>query len=214
MAPEVKGSRMHGRQVRYRDRARSEDEADRRGRKAHRHPRQRAAQLRPLQGQGVLRLHRRRAEEQGRQADPGHGDQPDARRRGQDHDHGRPRRRPQPHRQEGHELPARALARALLRRQGRRGRRRLRPGGADGGHQPPLHRRLPRHHVGAQPALGAARQPHLLGQRAGARRAPHRLAPRHGHERPGAARRSSTRSAAPPTAFRARTASTSRWPPR
>ena len=138
----------------------------------------------------------------------------DARRRGQDHDHGRSRRRPQPHRQEGHELPARALARALLRRQGRRGRRRLRPGGADGGHQPPLHRRLPRHHVGAQPAVGDARQPHLLGQRAGARRAPHRLAPRHGHERPRAARRSSTRWAAPPTAFRARTASTSRWPPR
>ena len=36
----------------------------------------------------------------------------------------------------------------------------------DGGHQPPLHRRLPRHHLGAQSALGADRQPHLLGQRA------------------------------------------------
>ena len=34
----------------------------------------------------------------------------------------------------------------VLRRQGRRGRRRLRAGRADGGHQPPLHRRLPRHH--------------------------------------------------------------------
>ena len=38
----------------------------------------------------------------------------------------------------------------------------------DGGHQPSLHRRLPRHHLGAQPALGADRQPHLLGQRASA----------------------------------------------
>ena len=48
----------------------------------------------------------------GRQADPGHRDQPDAGRRGQDHDHGRPGRRAQPHRQEGDDLPARALARA------------------------------------------------------------------------------------------------------
>ena len=75
-----------------------------------------------------------------------------------------------------------------LRHEGRRGRRRLRPGRADGGHQPPLHRRLPRHHLGAQPALGADRQPHLLGQRARHRLAPRRLAPRHGHERPRAAR--------------------------
>ena len=35
--------------------------------------------------------------------------------------------------------------------------------------------------------VGAARQPHLLGQRAGLRRAPHRLAPRARHERPRAA---------------------------
>ena len=51
-----------------------------------------------------------------------------------------------------------------LRREGRRRRRRLRAGRADGGHQSPLHRRLPRHHVGPQSALGADRQPHLLGQ--------------------------------------------------
>ena len=38
-----------------------------------------------------------------------------------------------------------------------------------------------------QPAGGADRQPHLLGQRARHRRAPHHLAPRHGHERPRAA---------------------------
>ena len=37
---------------------------------------------------------------------------PDAGGRRQDHDHGRPRRCAQPHRQEGHDLPARAGARA------------------------------------------------------------------------------------------------------
>ena len=47
----------------------------------------------------------------------------------------------------GDDLPARAVARALLRHEGRRGRRRLRAGRADGRHQPALHRRLPRHHL-------------------------------------------------------------------
>jgi formate--tetrahydrofolate ligase len=108
--------------------------------------------------------------------------------RRQDDDDRRPRRRPEPHRQEGDDLPARTLARPVLRREGRRGRRRLCPGRADGGHQPPLHRRLPRHHLRAQPAVGADRQPHLLGQRARHRRASHHLAPRDGHERPRAAR--------------------------
>ncbi len=61
---------------------------------------------------------------------------------------------------------ARALARPLLRHEGRRRGRRLRPGRADGRHQPALHRRLPRHHQRAQSALGADRQSHLLGQRA------------------------------------------------
>ena len=40
-------------------------------------------------------------QEEGRQADPGHRHQPDAGRRRQDDDHRGPRRRPQPHRQEG-----------------------------------------------------------------------------------------------------------------
>ena len=123
-----------------------------------------------------------------RQADPRHRDQSDAGRRRQDDDDGRPRRRPQPHRQEGDDLPARALARPLLRRQGRRGRRRLCPDRADGADQPALHRRLPRDHLGPQPALGDDRQPHLLGQRARHRHAARRLAPRPRHERPVAAR--------------------------
>ena len=100
---------------------------------------------------------------------------------------------------------------SVVRHEGRRGRRRLRPGGADGGHQPPLHRRLPRHHVGAQSALGADRQPHLLGQRRRHRQPPRRMAPRDGHERSRAARDRLLARAASPTAIRARPASTSRW---
>ena len=76
----------------------------------------------------------------------------------------------------------------VLRHEGRRGRRRLCADRADGGHQPPLHRRLPRHHLGPQPAVGDDRQPHLLGQRARHRLPPRRLAARARHERPGAAR--------------------------
>ena len=92
--------------------------------------------------------------------------------------------------------------------------RRLRPGRADGRDQSAFHRRLPRHHVGAQSARRDGRQSHLLGQRARPRSAPHRLAPRARHERSGAARDSRSGSAAPSTAFRARTASTSPSPPR
>ena len=62
--------------------------------------------------------------------------------------------------------------------------------------------------------VGDDRQPHLLGQRAEHRHPPRRLAPRHGHERPRAARDRRARSAASPTASRARPASTSRSPPR
>ena len=144
--------------------------------------------LRPLQGQGVDGLRQVAQGQEERQADPGHRDLADAGGRGQDHHHGRPHRRAQSHRQEGDAVPARAVARPVVRHEGRRRRRRLRPGDPDGGHQPPLHRRLPRHHLGAQSALGADRQSHLLGQCARHRQPPRRLAPRHGHERPRAAR--------------------------
>ena len=123
-----------------------------------------------------------------RQADPRHRHQPDAGGRREDDDDRRPRRRAEPHRQARRDLPARALARALLRHEGRRGRRRLCPGRADGGHQPPFHRRFPRHHLGAQSSVRDDRQPYLLGQRARYRYPPHRLAARHGHERPRASR--------------------------
>ena len=93
----------------------------------------------------------------------------------------------------------RAVARPGVRRQGRRGRRRVRPGRPDGRDQPALHRRFPRHHLGAQPALGDAGQPPPPGQRARPRSPPDHLAPHHRHERPGAPldrdqpRRASTR---------------------
>ncbi len=53
---------------------------------------------------------------------------------------------------------------ACLWHEGRRGRRRLRTGGADGGHQPPLHRRHARHWHRQQPAGGHDRQQHPAGQ--------------------------------------------------
>ena len=68
--------------------------------------------LRPLQGQGVDGLHQVAQGQAERQADPGLGDHADAGRRRQDHHHGRPHRRAQPHRQEGDAVPARAVARA------------------------------------------------------------------------------------------------------
>ena len=76
------------------------------------------------------------------------------------------------------------LARALLRGEGRRGRRRLCAGRADGGHQPPFHRRFPRHRRRQQSARGDDRQPRLLGQQARHRHPPRHLAPRRRHERP------------------------------
>ena len=106
----------------------AQDEADRGGRRQDRHSRRRAccttARPRPRSRSTSSKS---LSGQEGRQADPGHRDQPDAGGRRQDDDDGRPRRRPQPHRQARDELPARALARAVLRRQGRCGRRRLLP---------------------------------------------------------------------------------------
>ena len=87
-------------------------------------------------------------------------------RRRQDHHQRRSLHGPQQDRQEGDRHAARALAGPVLRHQGRSGRRRVRPGGPHGGHQPPLHRRHPRHHHGPQPVRGRARQPSVPGQRA------------------------------------------------
>ena len=108
--------------------------------------------------------------------------------RGQD-DHGRlAHRGPRPDRQGPAAVPARALARAGLRHQGRRRRRRAGPGRADGGPEPPLHRRHPRDRRRQQPARGAARRLDPARQPAQDRRAAGRLEARARHERPRAAR--------------------------
>ena len=97
---------------------------------------------------------------------------PDPGGRRQDHHDHRPRPgalaggRPAGHR------PARAVDRADARHEGRRHRRRPVAGGPDGRDQPALHRRLPRDHLGAQPARGGARQPRAPRQPARHRRPP------------------------------------------
>ena len=134
---------------RHRDRPRGDLEAHCRRRGRGRHSRRGPAPLRPPHRQGGPRLPRRAAG--AREAGAGDRDQPDARRRGQDHHHHRPRRRAEPHRPPRDDLPARALPRPLLRPEGRRHGRRTGAGAADGGDQPPLHRRLPRRHQRPQP---------------------------------------------------------------
>jgi DNA repair photolyase len=64
------------------------------------------------------------------------------------HHRGGPGRRAEPHRQALRDRAARALAGAGVRHEGRRGGRRPCAGGADGRHQPALHRRLQRHRAG------------------------------------------------------------------
>jgi hypothetical protein len=61
----------------------------------------------------------------------------------------------------------RSVLGSKLRHEGRRSWRRLRTDRANGRDEPALHRRFPRNHLGAQPAVSDDRQPHLLGQRAG-----------------------------------------------
>ena len=111
-----------------------------------RHPRRGALALRPLQGEDLAEVHRHAEGQARRQAGPRHRDQPHARGRGQDHDHRGPRRRAE--RSIGKKAMICLREPSLgpgVRHEGRRGRRRLCAGGADGGHQPPLHRRLQRH---------------------------------------------------------------------
>ena len=63
---------------------------------------------------------------------------------------------------------ARAVPRPGVRREGRRGRRRLCAGRSDGGYQPAFHRRHARHHRGEQPARRHGGQQHPAGQPAAA----------------------------------------------
>ena len=81
-------------------------------------------------------------------------------------------------------LSPRALARTRVRDQGRRRGRRLRAGGADGGPEPPLHRRHPRDRGSQQSPRRGARGASAARQQARRRPADDRLAPLHRHERP------------------------------
>ena len=139
------------------------DPGDRGGRR----PRgRRGRALRPLQGEDPP-LGARPAEGQARRQDHlRHGDHADEGRRGQDDDvglahagHGRDRRA-------GPAVHPRGLARPRLRHQGRRGRSRLRAGRADGGSEPPLHRRHARDLGRQQPARGVPRRARDARQRA------------------------------------------------
>ena len=120
----------------------------------------------------------------------------------------------QPARQEVDGRAARAVDGPGVRHEGRRGRRRLRPGGPDDRHQPALHRRLRRDRGGQQPALRPHRQPHPPGQRARHRPAHDHLEARASTSTTAPCATSSSGSAASPTATPARTASTSWSPPR
>src|SRR5581483_8591062 len=116
--------------------------------------------LRPLQGEGRPRRARAARRPAEREADRRHRDHADEGGRGEDDDVGRADAGPREDREEAGALPARGVARAGVRDQGRRGRRRLRAGRADGGPQPPLHRGHPRDRGRQQPALGDARGAH------------------------------------------------------
>ena len=158
---------------------------------------------------GVLE---RLADRAGREADRRHGDHADEGRRGQDDDVGVAHPGPRLHRPPPGPLPPRGLARPGVRDQGRRGGRRLHPGRADGGHEPPLHGRHPCDRRGEQPARRDARREHPPRQQARHRRALDLVAPLHRHQRPCPARHGD-RSRRPRERLHAPLASTSR-PPR
>ena len=101
-----------------------------------------------------------------------------------------------------------------VRHQGRRRRRRVQPGRADGDAEPAPDRRLPRGHRRAQPAVRDGRQPPAPGQRARPRPAQHHLAPGARRQRPGAAQHRGRARRAAWTACRGRPGSTSPRPPR
>ena len=191
-----------------RDRPRDDAAPDPRGRPGPGPRGRRGRAVRRDQGEGHARGDPpRRGREPARQVRRRDGDQPDAAGRGQVHDDGRPRAGPQPDRPagRGHDPPA--VARAGVRDQGRRGRRRLQPGHPDGGLQPPPDRRRPRDRRRAQPGRGVHRQPRPPRQRARDRPARDPVAAGRSTSATGRCERSSSGSAAARTATRARRSS-------
>ena len=142
-----------------------------------------------------------------RQAGDRHRDYAHQGGRRQDDDERRADDGPRQAEEEGHAVPARAVDGTDLRHEGRRHRRRLLAGGADGGHQPPFQRRLPRGDGRAQPAGGGARRLDLQRQPAGDRPLVGDVAADAGHERPRAALHGGGARGARRTGCRARTSS-------
>ena len=106
---------------------------------------------------------------------------------------------------------ARAVDGPRVRDQGRRHRWRLRPGRADGGHQPPLQRRLPRGHAPRTTCLAAALDASIYhGNPLGIDPAVDHVAAHDRRERPRAAQHAWSASAARRTGILARTSSSSR----
>ena len=141
-----------------------------------------------VQGQGLplgARAARGPARREARLRDRDHADEV---RRGEDDHLGLADAGPRRDRPQARALPARGVARPGVRDQGWSRRRRLRAGRADGGHEPPLHRRHPRHRRREQPARGHARSPSAARQRARDRPALDLLASLRRHQRPRAAR--------------------------
>ncbi len=171
----------------HRDRASRKAASHRGDRGAGRSCRRRDRAVRPHQGQGHAGGDGGASGRAGRRFGVGDGRHAHRGRRGQDHHDDRADAGTATPRAPGHQRHAGALAGSGVRRQGRRGRRRLCAGGADGGHQPALHRRLRGGERGAQPAGGHAGQPPAPGQRARYRCAARPLAAGDGHERPCAA---------------------------
>ena len=158
--------------------------ADRRHRGRARHPRRRARAVRADEGKGEARRdHPARGRATARQVRRRHRDHPDAARRGQVDDDGRPRPGAQPDRPEGVGEHPPAIARPGVRDQGWGCRWRLQPGHPDGGLQPPSDRRRPRHRRRAQPGRRFPRQQPPPQEPAGHRSARDPLAARPGHQR-------------------------------
>ena len=175
--------------VQPRDRAGRRPAADRRARRRDGALPRRGRAVRPHEGQDrpfgarPPRLDRRR------EADLRDGGDADEGRRGQDDDVCRAHAGARLHGPSSGALPARGICRARVRDQGRRRRRRLRAGRADGGPESPFHRRHPRHRRREQPAGGDPRGAPAARQRTLDRSALGRLAALRRHQRPGAPQR-------------------------
>ena len=115
--------------------------------------------LRKIQGESSPALRDGRCEAHTR-----HRNEPHSPGRGKDHREHRSCGRNAPDRAQRVPCPARAFARAGVRHQGRRVRRRVCTDSPHGGHQPAFHGRFPRRDFRQQPALRAHRQPHQIRQ--------------------------------------------------